>query len=104
MKEQQIIISASDLSTEHGLEYLSQLCNHLTKRVQVEMEGQTARIKLPIGTCDLTANKTALNAQVRATTDHIDRLEAVFGGLIERYAFRENANLMWHRAMCTKGN
>ena len=104
MKEQQTIISVSDLSTEHGREYLSQLCNHLIKRVQVEVEGQTARIRLPIGTCELAANKTAINVQVRATTDHIDRMEAVFGGLIERYAFRENVNLMWQRAMLTKGN
>lgn len=98
-----MINSNAVLNTEHGIEYLSQLCGHLAKRVPVQVEGHTACIKLPIGTCDLTANKTAFSAQIRANVDHIDRMEEVFGGLIERYAFRENANLSWQRAVTLKG-
>jgi hypothetical protein len=74
------------------------MCDHFAKRVQVEHCTDTARVTLPIGICELTASKAGLMAHINSKQDHVDRMEEVFGGWIERFAFRENANLTWHRA------
>ena len=103
MKGQQLIISTSRLATVHANDYLAQLCSHFAKRVPVAENANTARVTLPIGTCDLTATETAILATIEMEPEHVDRMEEVFGGWIERFAFRETPNLMWHRATPTAG-
>lgn len=103
MERQQMIISTLSLNTDRARDYLQQLCNHFAKRVPVENDTDTARVILPIGTCDLAASQTAISAQILTCSDHVDRMEEVFGGWIERFAFRENPNLTWHRATAQTG-
>jgi hypothetical protein len=93
-----MIVSTSKFGTNNAFDYLNELCKHFAKRVQVERENSTARMTLPIGTCDLTASGTQISVHIQSRPDHIDRMEEVFGGWIERVAFRENANLTWRRA------
>ncbi|WP_371223929.1 DUF2218 domain-containing protein [Roseovarius sp. 2305UL8-3] len=93
-----MIISTSQFGTTHGAEYLKQLCAHFSKRVPVQAQSGQAQVTLPIGTCDLTASGDGFAACIQSCPDHIDRMEEMFGGWIERIAFRENAILTWHRA------
>ncbi|WP_432449226.1 DUF2218 domain-containing protein [Aliiroseovarius marinus] len=93
-----MIISTSQFGTKHGAEYLKQLCAHFSKRVPVQAKSDQAHVTLPIGTCDFIASGDGLAARIQSCPDHIDRMEEVFGGWIERIAFRENAILTWHRA------
>ena len=98
MKGQHLIISTSCLATAYANDYLAQLCSHFAKRVPVEETANTVRVTLPIGTCNLTAAEDAILATVEMEPEHVDRMEEVFGGWIERFAFRETPNLMWRRA------
>lgn len=93
-----MIISTSSFSTGHAFGYFKELCTHFAKRVPVEAVNTKARVTLPIGICDLAASGTDISTRIEANPDHIDRMEEVFGGWIERIAFRENANLKWQRA------
>ncbi len=93
-----MIISTSSFGTRNAHGYLKELSVHFAKRVPVQAEKSQARVTLPIGTCDLTASGTGFTARIHASPDHVDRMEAVFGGWIERIYFRENANLTWQRA------
>lgn len=93
-----MIISTSQFGTEHGRDYFGQLCAHFSKRVPVHAGLDRAHVVLPIGACDLTASESGIAARIESCAQHIDRMEEVFGGWIERVAFRENANLTWHRA------
>jgi len=70
-----LIISTSHLATAHANDYLAQLCSHFAKRVPVEETANTARVTLPIGTCDLTATETAILATVEMELEHVDRME-----------------------------
>ena len=93
-----MIISTSSFGTRRAYDYLKELSVHFAKRVPVQAEKAQARVTLPIGTCDLTASGTGITARIHVSPDHVDRMEEVFGGRIERIAFRENANLTWQRA------
>lgn len=93
-----MITSTSNLSTANAQAYLLELCSHFAKRVPVERADTTARVILPIGTCELIATATQISASVKTQAAHVDRMEDVFGGWIERFAFRENAKLTWQRA------
>ena len=93
-----MISSTTTLGTANAQDYLQQLCSHFARRVPVERVETTVRVTLPIGTCDLTASATQISALVETEPDHVARMEEVFGGWIERFAFRENAKLTWQRA------
>lgn len=93
-----MIISTSSLRTRNAFEYFNELRTHFAKRVPVDAAQTMARVTLPIGTCDLAASGTDISARIEANPDHVDRMEEVFGGWIERIAFRENAKLTWQRA------
>jgi hypothetical protein len=93
-----MITSTSNFGTRNAFDYVHELCTHFEKRVPVDAAKAGARVTLPIGTCDLAASEAGISARIEAEPDHIDRMEEVFGGWIERVAFRENANLTWRRA------
>lgn len=99
-----MIVSTTELATKNALDYLGQLHHHFAKRVPVQGDETNIRVILPIGTCDLAACDKAISAHVETCADHVDRMEEVFGGWIERFAFRENANLTWQRAMIPNGD
>lgn len=98
MEGHTLITSTSILPTRNAGDYLHQLCKHFAKRVPVTEGIGSAKVTLPIGTCDLTANDTQISALVQTQPENVERMEEVFGGWIERFAFREKPNLTWHRA------
>ena len=92
-----MITSTLCLSTGRAEDYLAQLCAHFAKRVPVDATAARALVTLPIGICELTASATGLSARIEADVANIDRMEEVFGGWIERLAFREQPNIGWQR-------
>ena len=84
-----MIISTSDFETPKASIYLGELCEHFAKRVPVDVDETAIRVTLPIGICDLAANKVGITARIQSNQEHVTRMEEVFGGWIERIAFRE---------------
>ncbi|MFY0647652.1 DUF2218 domain-containing protein [Sulfitobacter geojensis] len=83
--------------TEQAQRYLGTLCKHFGHKVPVELDGNTGRIELPFGQCELVANDDALDMKVSADTKaDLDKTAQVIASHLERFAFRENPELEWH--------
>lgn len=93
-----MITSTSTLMTRNARSYLEELGSHFSQRATVSQSEDKIQITLHSGRCDLTATDSGLSACLTARAAKIDQIEDVFGGWIERLAFRENATLTWHRS------
>lgn len=83
--------------TEQAQRYLGTLCKHFGHKVPVELDGNTGRIDLPFGQCELAANNNALDMKVSADTKaDLDKLAQIIASHLERFAFRENPQIEWH--------
>lgn len=83
--------------TEQAQRYLGTLCKHFGHKVPVELVGNTGRIELPFGQCELSANDDALDMKVSAETKaDLDKVAQVIASHLERFAFRENPQIEWH--------
>ncbi|MCF3595774.1 DUF2218 domain-containing protein [Rhodobacteraceae bacterium LMO-12] len=83
--------------TEQAQRYLGTLCKHFGHKVPVELDGNTGRIDLPFGQCELAANDDALDMKVSADTKaDLDKVAQVIASHLERFAFRENPQIEWH--------
>ena len=83
--------------TEQAQRYLGTLCKHFGHKVPVELDGNTGRIDLPFGQCELAANDGALDMKVSAENKvDLDKTAQVIASHLERFAFRENPQIEWH--------
>lgn len=83
--------------TEQARRYLGTLCKHFGHKVPVELDGNTGRINLPFGQCDLAASDDALDMKLSAETKaDLDKVAHVIASHLERFAFRENPQIEWH--------
>ncbi|MEO9863079.1 MAG: DUF2218 domain-containing protein [Yoonia sp.] len=83
--------------TEQAQRYLGTLCKHFGHKVPVELDGNTGRIDLPFGQCELAANDAALDMKVSAENKaDLDKTAQVIASHLERFAFRENPQIEWH--------
>ncbi len=85
--------------TEHADQYLGTLCKHFGHKVPVQVETGSGRIDLPFGQCTLIAGETGLALTLTADDQPaLDRLLQVIGSHLDRFAFRENPQLIWQIA------
>ncbi|PHQ86860.1 MAG: 2,4-dihydroxyhept-2-ene-1,7-dioic acid aldolase [Thalassobium sp.] len=83
--------------TEQAKRYLGTLCKHFSHKVPVELDGNSGRIELPFGQCELDASGDGLNMKVSAETKaDLDKTAQVIASHLERFAFRENPQIEWH--------
>ncbi|UWQ98184.1 DUF2218 domain-containing protein [Rhodobacteraceae bacterium S2214] len=83
--------------TEQAQRYLGTLCKHFGHKVPVELDGNTGRIDLPFGQCELAANDAALDMKVSAENKaDLDKTAQIIASHLERFAFRENPQIEWH--------
>lgn len=67
------------------------------------MEDHFARVEFPFGQCAMSANDQRLELIATAETKgDLARLEEVLGNHLERYAFRENPEVIWKRASAVR--
>lgn len=84
--------------TEHGSQNLQTLCKHFGRKIPVQFTANAGVIQLPFGKCELVAGPTGLDLTVSADTEaDLDRAAQVIASHLERYAFRENPELIWQQ-------
>lgn len=88
--------ATTHFNTEHAERYLGTLCKHFGHKVPVTHTRNQGAIKLPFGTCTLSASDSGLTLHV--TADDRAKLEQtvqVITSHLERFAFREDPDLSW---------
>lgn len=82
--------------TELGGRYLASLCQHFGTKVSVTYGAGTGRVEFPTGTCDMTADESCLAFVVQADTrENLEVVMQVVSSHLDRFAFRENPELVW---------
>ncbi|WP_122077111.1 DUF2218 domain-containing protein [Pseudophaeobacter sp. EL27] len=91
--------STAIIETERASNYLQQLCKHFGHKVPVHFDPQSGQIELPFGRCELAAEGDRLNLTVKATSQpELTKARDVIASHLERFAFRENPNVVWQAA------
>lgn len=88
--------ATSRFTTQQAERYLGTLCKHFGHKVPVTHDAVSGHIDLPFGTCSLTASEAELSLATSANDrEQLDRTIQVITNHFERFAFRENPNLVW---------
>lgn len=88
--------ASSYFTTEHAERYLGTLCKHFGHKVPVAYEPGSGRIDLPFGQCDLRAEEAGLSLTAAASDKpNLDKTISVITSHLDRFAFRENPQLVW---------
>ncbi|NDR57167.1 DUF2218 domain-containing protein [Aliiruegeria sabulilitoris] len=89
----------AEFHTAKGAQYIASLCKHFGRKVPVKTSRQSGRIELPFGLCLLTARDDVLELAVTAESRaELDKAAEVLGSHLERFAFRENPEIIWQPA------
>ena len=91
--------ATATFETKHAGRYLAALCDHFSHRVSATYDDQAGHVKFPFGFCQMAASSARL--ALTASAQDAARLEQVIDVVtrhLDRFAFRENPNLTWHRS------
>jgi hypothetical protein len=97
-----MLASEARVSTDVPRRYLGQLCKHFQHKLPVTLEETHGSITFPAGTCELDAPANAGTLTIRVIAGDeaaLTTLEDVVGRHLKRFAFREEPELHWTRAM-----
>jgi len=91
--------SEAHVVTALAQRYMTQLCKHFEHRLAVNYDAAAGQIAFPTGLCRLAvgANVLVLHAEA-ADAGSLDQLESVVARHLERFAFRDQPAIVWHRA------
>ncbi|MCB8821832.1 DUF2218 domain-containing protein [Microvirga rosea] len=94
-----MIMSRSEVRTEHASKYLTQLSKHWSHRFpDLTYNAERADIPLPNGPCILEAGPDHLRITLSgASEEGISRMEQVVADHLLRFAFREPLEIVWTR-------
>lgn len=82
--------------TEGASRYLKMLCTHFSRKVEADFDTKTGWVNFPMGRCEMTASAQQLEMQVTAEDQtRLDQLVQIVTSHLERFAFRENPELVW---------
>ncbi|MEM6593772.1 MAG: DUF2218 domain-containing protein [Pseudomonadota bacterium] len=88
--------ATASFKTVNAVRYLSMLSRHFAKKLEVTVRHHTARIVFPFGYCAMSADEQRLHLVATAQNqDDLDKVEEVISSHLDRYAFRENPQLLW---------
>ena len=91
--------AVASLRTDNASRYFAMLCMHFARRLDVTICDQTVRVVFPFGQCALSADPHCLHLIATAhTKGDLGQVEEVIANHLERYAFRENPELVWKPA------
>jgi hypothetical protein len=91
--------SLAVVATEKSERYAAQLCKHFAHKVPAHYTDGRGVARLPPGDCMLTAEAGRLTLSVEAETEEKLKLaEAIVGGHLERFAWRESLSVAWVRS------
>ena len=86
------------IKTAKASRYLEQLCKHFAHKLEVEFSADAGAVKLPFGTCELSADAAQLTLVGASQEADLARLESFLGYHLARFAFRENPTIDWQRS------
>ena len=84
--------------TKQAPRYLADLCDHFSQKVTATHDHQIGHVEFQFGACELVAKSEQL--EMTASAQDAALLEQVIDVItrhLERFAFRENPRLHWHR-------
>lgn len=88
--------ATSSFETARASRYLTALVHHFGRKVEAACDGDTGWVQFPFGRCDLIAAKNRLELSATAEDDKgLRRVENIVTSHLERFAFRENPELVW---------
>lgn len=88
----------STFTTQKAARYMGTLCNQFGHKVPTGINASTGWIELPFARCDLTATDSRLTMTLTAPTQaNLAKAAHVIGSHLERFAFREAPDLIWHQ-------
>lgn len=92
-------ISEAQVSTEHAVSYLRQLCRHWAHKFPVEFTDEQGRIELPAALCLLQSSPAVLQVRLELKSDaDQERIEQVVAEHLQRFGFREQLVFDWKRS------
>lgn len=97
--------AVASLRTDNASRYLAMLCTHFARRLTVTFNDQRGCVEFPFGACALSADPQHLQLIASAqNSDDLEKVEDVITSHLERYAFRENPELVWELVPATDPN
>jgi len=91
--------SATLFETDRASRHLQALCHHFGRKVAADCSDTSGWVEFPFGRCELAANETHLALHVSADEqENLDTMMQVMTSHLERFAFRENPELVWTKA------
>lgn len=85
--------------TDRAAWYLKAMCRHFGRRHKARVQANTGWIELPVGRCEMTADDVGLTVTISAVdAAGLDKAKVILGSHLERFAFRENPQIVWRSA------
>lgn len=99
MEGNRVLKSSACFKTENGRKYLVQLCKHFAHKIEVSYDENHGDCQFPCGKGRLDADDNGLLMHVEAaTTEDLERAQAIIETHLIRFAFREKLEtLEWQR-------
>ena len=83
-------IIAARVDTPNGAKYVRQLCKHWSHKLEVEIDGDTGRVRFPSALAIMAADAQGIQLSIEGEDrDDLRRLTGVVANHIDRFAFRE---------------
>ncbi len=82
--------------TDNAARHMTALCQHFGRKVDAGCDAHKGWVRFSFGQCELTADASHLKFCASADDQtQLDRVVEVVTSHLERFAFRENPELMW---------
>lgn len=93
-------VATATVATPKASGYLQQLCKHFAHKVPASFDATEGRVAFPMGDCRLNASPDGVLTMTAsaATAADLARVQAIVGGHLERFAFRETLAIAWIEA------
>ena len=99
MNPETALTSTARVTTERASGYLQQLCKHFGHKIPATFDAAAGHLTFPMGECDLAAADGVLTLRLTtADAEAMTRLQSVVGSHLERFAFREDLQILWQPA------
>ncbi|HRN56139.1 MAG TPA: DUF2218 domain-containing protein [Agriterribacter sp.] len=97
-----MIRSSAEILTKEGSAYIRKLCRHFVHKIPVSYTETDGRAELPDCICLMHADANTLTFTITgATTETVVKGEDIVVRHLEKFAFREQLEISWHRSVLT---
>lgn len=91
--------SIAHVATDKAERFMTQLCKHFSHKIPAAAENGSGRIRFEAGTCLLDSGPEFLTLRVESDSeDGRSTVEEVVGSHLERFMWKEPAEITWNRA------